>query len=185
VQREVIVPLLDSLKRNEIDFRGILYTGLMLTAGGPKVLEFNARFGDPECQPLMMRLKSDIVEVMLATIDQKLDEVTLEWDSRTAVAVVVASEGYGWKPDDQVTKGVEITGLEAAGKTADVQIFHGATTLSAEGKLVTSGGRVLTVTALGDSVEDARNKAHEAISHIHFAGMQYRKDIGARQGKMK
>ncbi|MCL2639734.1 MAG: phosphoribosylamine--glycine ligase, partial [Phycisphaerales bacterium] len=96
VEREVIVPLMDSLKRNDIDFRGILYTGLMLTAGGPKVLEFNARFGDPECQPLMMRLQSDIIEVMLATVEQKLDEITLQWDPRTAVCVVLASEGYGW-----------------------------------------------------------------------------------------
>jgi phosphoribosylamine--glycine ligase len=179
VQREVIVPLLDSLKRNEIDYRGILYTGLMLTAGGPKVLEFNARFGDPECQPLMMRLKSDLVEVMLSTIDQKLDQITLEWDPRTAVAVVLASEGYGWKPDDQVKKGVLITGLDEAAKTQDVQIFHGGTALKG-GQLVTSGGRVLTITALGDSVEDARAKALQAISKIHFEGMQYRKDIGAK-----
>ena len=179
VEREVIVPLMDSLKRNEIDYRGILYTGLMLTAGGPKVLEFNARFGDPECQPLMMRLESDLVEVMLATIDQKLDTITLKWDPRTAVCVVLASEGYGWKPDDQVTKGVEITGVEEAGKMKDVMVFHGGTAMK-DGKLVTSGGRVLGVTALGDSVEDARKKAAAAIAKIHFAGMQWRKDIGAK-----
>ena len=184
VQREVIVPLMDSLKRNEIDYRGILYTGLMLTAGGPKVLEFNARFGDPECQALMMRLQSDLVEVMLATVDQKLDEVTLQWDPRTAVTVVVASEGYGWKPDEQVKKGVEITGLEEAAKVKDVMIFHGGTAKEG-GKLVTAGGRVLSVTALGDSIEDARNKAHEAIGKIHFDGMQYRKDIGAKSTRMK
>ncbi|MGN6366781.1 MAG: phosphoribosylamine--glycine ligase [Phycisphaerae bacterium] len=184
VQREVIVPLMDSLRRNEIDFRGILYTGLMLTAGGPKVLEFNARFGDPECQALMMRLQSDLVEVMLATIEQKLDQVTLQWDPRTAVTVVLASEGYGWKPDDQVKRGVEITGLEEAGKVKDVMIFHGGTA-SEGGKLVTSGGRVLSVTALGSSIEDARNKAHEAISRIHFEGMQYRKDIGAKATRSK
>ena len=185
VQREVIVPLMDSLKRNEIDFRGVLYTGLMLTAGGPKVLEFNARFGDPECQALMMRLQSDLVEVMLATVDQKLDQITLKWDPRTAVTVVLASEGYGWKPDDQVKKGVEITGLEEAGKVQDVMIFHGGTARDAGGKLVTSGGRVLSVTALGSSVEDARGKAHEAIGKIHFAGMQYRKDIGAKAGRSR
>ncbi|MCL2647500.1 MAG: phosphoribosylamine--glycine ligase [Phycisphaerales bacterium] len=179
VEREVIVPLMDSLKRSEIDFRGILYTGLMLTAGGPKVLEFNARFGDPECQPLMMRLKSDLVEVMLATVEQKLDQITLKWDPRTAVCVVLASEGYGWKSDDQVTKGVEITGLDAASKQPDVMIFHGGTAMKS-GKLVTSGGRVLGVTALGDSVPDARAKAAAAIEKIHFAGMQWRKDIGAK-----
>ncbi len=176
VQREVLVPLMDSLKRNEIDFRGILYTGLMLTAGGPKVLEFNTRFGDPECQALMMRLQSDLVEIMLATIDQKLDAATLTWDPRTAVSVVVASEGYGWKPDDQVKKGVPITGLDEAAKVPDVLIFHGGTTMQ-NGKLVTSGGRVLTITALGNSIEDARVKAHQAIAKIHFEGMQYRKDI--------
>ena len=184
VQREVIVPLMDSLRRNEIDFRGILYTGLMLTAGGPKVLEFNARFGDPECQALMMRLQSDLVEVMLATVDQKLDQVTLQWDPRTAVTVVVASEGYGWKPDEQVKKGVEITGLEEAAKVKDVMIFQGGTAREG-GKLVTAGGRVLSVTAIGESIEDARNKAHEAIGKIHFDGMQYRKDIGAKSTRMK
>jgi phosphoribosylamine---glycine ligase len=184
VQREVIVPLMDSLRRNEIDFRGVLYTGLMLTAGGPKVLEFNARFGDPECQALMMRLQSDLVEVILATIDQKLDQITLQWDPRTAVTVVLASEGYGWKPDDQVKKGAEITGLDEAAKVKDVMVFHGGTAKEG-GKLVTSGGRVLSVTALGSSVEDARNKAHDAISKIHFAGMQYRRDIGAKASRSK
>jgi phosphoribosylamine--glycine ligase len=184
VQREVIVPLMDSLRRNEIEYKGILYTGLMLTAGGPKVLEFNARFGDPECQPLMMRLQSDLVEIMLATIDGKLDQVTLKWDPRTAVCVVLASEGYGWKPDDQVKKGVEITGLDEAAKVKDVMIFHSGTA-KVGNKLVTAGGRVLGVTALGHSVEDARNKAHEAIAKIHFDGMQYRKDIGAKAIRAK
>ena len=182
VQRETIVPLMDSLKRHEIDYRGILYTGLMLTAGGPKVLEFNARFGDPECQPLMMRLKSDLVQVMLATIDQKLDQVTLEWDHRPAVCVVLASEGYGWKPDDQVKKGVEITGLEDAGRLPDTVIFHGGTALK-DGKLVTSGGRVLGVTTLAATLEEARSRAAQAIAKIHFDGMQWRKDIGAKTGR--
>jgi phosphoribosylamine--glycine ligase len=147
-------------------------------------VEFNARFGDPECQALMMRLQSDLVEVILATIDQKLDQITLQWDPRTAVTVVLASEGYGWKSDDQVKKGVEITGLDEAAKVKDVMIFHGGTAKEG-GKLVTSGGRVLSVTALGASVEDARNKAHEAINKIHFAGMQYRKDIGAKSTRAK
>lgn len=178
-QREVIVPLLDTLRRNEIDFRGILYTGLMLTAGGPKVLEFNARFGDPECQPLMMRLKSDIVEVMLACVDRKLGDITLTWDERPAVCVVLASEGYGWKPDNQVKKGVVITGVEEAGKVADVQVFHGGTAM-VDGRLVTSGGRVLGVTAIGETLEAARAKAYEAVGKIQFEGMQYRKDIGAK-----
>ncbi|MEI8195107.1 MAG: phosphoribosylamine--glycine ligase, partial [Phycisphaerae bacterium] len=164
-QREVIVPLLDTLRRNEIDFQGILYTGLMLTAGGPKVLEFNARFGDPECQPLMMRLKSDLVEVMLACVERRLDGIELEWDPRPGVCVVLASEGYGWKPDSQVTKGVEITGLEEAAKRSvgnDLVVFHGGTALK-DGKLVTSGGRVLGVTALGTTIAAARQKAYAAI----------------------
>lgn len=177
VQREVIVPLLDALLRHEIDYRGILYTGLMLTAGGPKVLEFNARFGDPECQPLMMRLQTDIVEVMLACVERKLNTITLKWDPRPSMCVVVASEGYGWKPDDQVKKGVEITGLDAAAKVEGVQVFHAGTTLK-DGKIVTSGGRVLGVTAIADTLQAARDKAHEAIGKIHFDGMQYRKDIG-------
>lgn len=179
VQREVLVPLMDTLRRHEIDFRGILYTGLMLTAGGPKVLEFNARFGDPECQPLMMRLQSDIVEIMMATVDRKLDSITLKWDTRTAVCVVLASEGYGWKPDNQVRKGVEITGLDKAAKLKDVVVFHAGTKLEG-GKIVTSGGRVLGVTALGNDLEDARKKAYEACELIHFDGMQYRKDIGKK-----
>jgi phosphoribosylamine--glycine ligase len=184
VQRETIVPLMDSLRRNEIDYKGILYTGLMLTAGGPKVLEFNARFGDPECQPLMMRLKTDLVEIMMATVEERLDKISLEWDPRTAVCVVVASEGYGWKSDDQVKKGVEITGLGEAAKTPDTVIFHAGTAMQG-GKIVTAGGRVLGVTSLGDSVEDARNKAHAAIAKIHFDGMQYRKDIGAKATRTK
>lgn len=182
VQREVIVPLLDTLKRHEIDFRGVLYTGLMLTAGGPKVLEFNARFGDPECQPLMMRLQSDLVEVMLATVERRLDQITLEWDRRPSICVVLASEGYGWKPDDQVKKGVPIRGLDSAAKLPDVQVFHAGTTLK-DGQIVTSGGRVLGVTAIDDTIEGARQKAYDAVKLISFEGMQYRRDIGAKTGK--
>ncbi|HEY4330521.1 MAG TPA: phosphoribosylamine--glycine ligase [Phycisphaerae bacterium] len=178
VQRETIVPLMDTLRRHEIDYHGILYTGLMLTAGGPKVLEFNARFGDPECQALMMRLKSDLVEAMLATVEQRLDQITLEWDARTAVCIVLASEGYGWKPDEQVKKGVEITGIDEAAKTPHTQIFQAGTILR-DGKLLTAGGRVLGVTSLGATLEDARALAHSAISKIHFDGMQHRQDIGS------
>ena len=178
-QREVIVPLLDTLRRYEIDFKGILYTGLMLTAGGPKVLEFNVRFGDPECQALMVRLKSDVVEVMLACLNRGLESVTLEWDERPSICVVLASEGYGWKADELVKKGVPITGVEQAMKLPDVQVFHGGTKLEG-GKLLTSGGRVLGVTAIGDTLEAAREKAYAAIKLIHFEGMQFRKDIGVK-----
>jgi phosphoribosylamine--glycine ligase len=130
----------------------------------------------------MVRLQSDLVEVMLATIEGRLDEMELHWDPRVAVCVVLASEGYGWKPDEQVKKGVEIVGLEEAAKVPDVQVFHAGTAL-ANGKLVTSGGRVLGVTALGDTLEEARKKAHEAIGKIRFEGMQWRKDIGVKTAK--
>ncbi len=177
VQREILVPLLDILHRYEIDYRGVLYTGLMLTAGGPKTLEFNCRFGDPEAQPLLMRLRSDLVEVMLACLDRKLDTITLDWDPRPAVCVVLAGDGYGWKPDDQVLKGVRISGLSAAARLADVRIFHGSTTMK-DGQLVTSGGRVLGVCALGENLAAARQTVYTAIQQIHFPGMQYRRDIG-------
>ncbi len=177
VQREIIVPLLDTLKRNEIEYCGILYIGLMLTPGGPKTLEFNCRFGDPEAQPLLMRLETDIVEVMLACIDGKLDGITLAWKPQTAVCVVLASEGYGWKPDDQVIRGVPVTGIEQAAAMPDVQIFHAGTALK-DGQLVTSGGRVLGVCALGDDLADAQKKAYAAAAKIHFPGMQLRHDIG-------
>ncbi len=179
VERDIIVPLLDTLNRHEIDYRGIIYAGLMLTAGGPKALEFNCRFGDPETQPLLMRLQSDLVEVMLACVHRKLDRVTLRWDKRPAVGVVVASEGYGWKPDDQVKRGVEITGMETASAMADVMVFHSGTALK-DGRLVTSGGRVLCVCALGADMPAARKQAYAAVDKIHFQGMQYRRDIGAK-----
>ncbi len=179
-EREIIVPLLDTLKRNEIDYCGILYIGLMLTAGGPKTLEFNCRFGDPEAQPLLMRLETDLVEVMLACIDGKLDGITLRWKPQTAVCVVLASEGYGWKPDDQVVRGVPITGIQEAAAMPDVQVFHAGTTMK-DGQLVTSGGRVLGVCALGVDLRDARDKAYAAAGRIHFPGMQLRPDIGGRQ----
>ncbi|MDA8378302.1 MAG: phosphoribosylamine--glycine ligase [Planctomycetia bacterium] len=176
-EREIIVPLLDTLKRNEIDYCGILYVGLMLTPGGPKTLEFNCRFGDPEAQPLLMRLQTDIVEVMLACIDGKLDGITLEWNPQTAVCVVLASEGYGWKPDDQVVRGVPITGIKEAAAMPDVQVFHAGTALK-DGQLVTSGGRVLGVCARGENLSAAREKAYAAAKQIHFPGMQFRPDIG-------
>ena len=178
VEREILVPLLDILHRHEIDYRGVLYTGLMLTAGGPKTLEFNCRFGDPETQPLLMRLRSDLVEVMLACLDRKLDTITIDWDPRPAVCVVLASEGYGWKPDDQVVKGVAISGLSAAARLPDVRIFHSGTAIK-EGDLVTSGGRVLGVCALGENLAAARKTVYSAIQQIHFPGMQYRRDIGS------
>lgn len=180
-ESEIIVPLLDALARHEIDYRGIIYAGLMLTPAGPKTLEFNCRFGDPEAQVLMMRLKSDLVEAMMACIDRKLDQITLEWDPRPAVCVVLASSGYGWERDEKVVKGVPISGLQEAAMMPDVKIFHGGTAMR-DGKLVTNGGRVLSVCALGDTLDQARQKAYAAVEKISFPGMQYRRDIGKNSG---
>jgi len=175
IERQIFVPVIDGLNREGAEFRGILYAGLMLTSGGPKVIEFNCRFGDPETQPLMMRLKSDIAQAMIAVVDQKLDEITLEWDRRPALAVVAASPGYPGK----YPTNLPITGIEAADAMKDVKVFQAGTKLL-NGKLVTDGGRVLAVTALGDTIAQAQTRAYEAIAKIGFEGMQYRKDIGHR-----
>lgn len=173
IEREVIVPVVDGLLRDGIEYRGILYAGLMLTPGGPKVLEFNCRFGDPETQPLMMRLKSDLLEVMLAVAEGKLDKVNLKWDPRPALCVVATSKGYPGK----YPTGLPITGIEKADSMKDVKVFHSGTKM--DGKtLVTDGGRVLGITALGNTIAEAQKRAYEAIQHIHFDGMHYRKDIG-------
>lgn len=173
VERDIIVPVIDGLLRHNIDYRGILYAGLMITPNGPKVLEFNCRFGDPETQPLMMRLKSDLVEVMLAVADGTLDKISLQWDQRPAISVVAASKGY----PGSYPKGLPITGIDAADAMADVKVFHAGTAMQ-NGKLVTSGGRVLAATAMGDTIREAQKRAYEAMGKIHFEGMHFRKDIG-------
>jgi phosphoribosylamine--glycine ligase len=147
----------------------------MVTAGGPKVLEFNCRFGDPEAQPLLVRLRSDLVEALEATVDDCLDEITLEWDERPAVCVVMASGGY----PDAYEKGKEITGLETADAMKDVVVFH-AGTREQDGKIYTDGGRVLGVTAIGRTITEARDRAYEAVSVIHFHRAHWRTDIGAK-----
>jgi phosphoribosylamine--glycine ligase len=144
----------------------------MVTAGGPRVLEFNVRFGDPETQPIMMRLKSDLLEVCLAVCEQKLDQVTLEWDERPAVCVVMASGGY---PGDY-EKGKIITGISEAEQLKDVVVFHAGTAMKGD-KLVTAGGRVLGVTAIGATIADAKKQAYEAAGKINFEGAHYRRDI--------
>jgi phosphoribosylamine--glycine ligase len=168
---EVMQPLLDGLRESGVTFRGLLFPGLMITADGPRVLEFNCRFGDPETQAILPRLKSDLLPLLEATIDGRLDRATIEWDERPAVTVVMASGGY---PDKYET-GKTISGLESAA-SEDVQIFH-AGTRRENGAVVTSGGRVLAVTALGDSVAAARTRAYEAVAKIHFEGCHYRRDI--------
>jgi phosphoribosylamine--glycine ligase len=175
IEREILVPIIDSMRRDFGRYEGVLYAGLMFTPGGPKVIEFNCRFGDPECQPLMMRLKSDLVEVMVAVAQHKLDEVTMEFDPRPAVCVVMASGGY---PGHYAT-GYEITGIEEADKLPDVKVFH-AGTASQNGKLVNTGGRVLGVTAIGDTIADAQRRAYQAVEKIHWQGAHFRHDIGSK-----
>jgi len=170
--REVMLPLLDGLIASGVIFRGLLFPGLMVTAKGPRVLEFNCRFGDPETQVILPRLKSDLLELLEATIDGTLEGTTIEWDERAAVTVVLASGGY---PDKYET-GKPIRGLEALAKASDVTVFH-AGTQKKDGMVVTSGGRVLAVTALGESVAAARARAYDAVSQIDFEGCHYRRDI--------
>jgi phosphoribosylamine--glycine ligase len=173
IERDIFVPVLDGLAREGIEYRGVLYAGLMLTANGPKVLEFNCRFGDPETQPLMMRLKSDLVEVLLAVAQGRLEQVNLEWDRRPALCVVASSKGY---PGGYET-GLPISGIDEADAMPDVKVFHGGTARR-EGRLVTDGGRVLAVTALGDTIAEAQARVYQAMTQISFAGMHYRRDIG-------
>jgi len=174
----VFVPIIHAMKRKRCPFRGLLYAGVMATSQGPRVLEFNARFGDPETQPLMMRLKTDLVDLMDAVIDDRLDEFAanaLEWDPRPAVCVVTCSQGY----PGNYAKGKVISGLDEAGARADVKVFHAGT--KREGQhVLTDGGRVLGVTALGDTLADARQKAYAAVDKIRFAGAFCRRDIAAR-----
>lgn len=172
ITREILVPIIDGMNKNATPYKGILYAGIMITQGGPRVLEFNVRFGDPETQPILARLKSDLLDAMLATCEGRLDKITLEWDSRPAVCVVMASGGY---PDDY-EKGKVITGLEDAEKMRDVVVFH-AGTAEKDGKIVTSGGRVLGVTALGNNIAEAQARAYEAVEKIRFEKAYYRKDI--------
>ena len=173
IERDIFIPLLDGLTREEIEYKGVLYAGLMLTSTGPKVLEFNCRFGDPETQPLMMRLQSDLCEVMLAVATGKLDQVSLKWDPRPALAVVASSRGYPGRYET----GHVISGIDEADSMRDVKVFQ-AGTRQQSGSIVTDGGRVLAITALGETIADAQQRAYEAIGKIHFEGMHYRKDIG-------
>jgi phosphoribosylamine--glycine ligase len=173
VERDILVPIVDGMVRDGIKYKGVLYAGLMLTTNGPRVLEFNCRFGDPETQPLMMRLKSDLLEVMLAVADGGLDQVELKWDPRPAICVVATSKGYPGKYET----GVPITGVDDADSMRDVKVFHSGTRMDGD-QLVTDGGRVLGVTALGDTIAQAQQRAYQAMTKIHFEGMHYRRDIG-------
>jgi phosphoribosylamine--glycine ligase len=176
--REVILPTIKGMEKDGIPFTGFLYAGLMIDAQGhAKTLEFNCRMGDPETQPIMMRLKTDLVDVLWAATEPgphgKLDTVELQWDRRAALGVVLAAPGYPANP----RKGDAISGITA--QADDCAVFHAGTALQGA-TLVTTGGRVLCVTALGDSVRQAQQKAYQVINGIHFDGMQYRTDIGFR-----
>lgn len=168
----IMQPLLHGLTRNGRSYRGLLFPGLMVTASGLRVLEFNCRFGDPETQAILPRLKSNLVALLLATIEGHLEAVPIEFDSRTAVTVILASGGYPGKYET----GKQIEGLDEASRLPEVRIFH-AGTKRQNGKIVSSGGRVLAITALGNSVAEARERAYAAISQIHFDGCHFRRDI--------
>lgn len=172
--REIILPTIRGMEKDGIPFTGFLYAGLMIDASGqPKTLEFNCRMGDPETQPIMMRLKSDLFEVFWHATDGTLDQVELQWDRRVALGVVLAAHGYPASP----RKGDRIAGIPA--EAPDAMVFHAGTTLD-NGELTTSGGRVLCVTVLADSVKLAQQRAYEVAAQVRFDGVQYRKDIGYR-----
>jgi len=174
VMQEIIRPTVEGMARDGIPFTGFLYAGLMIDAKGQvKTLEFNTRMGDPETQPILMRLKSDLLEVLLHATDGTLDQVQLDWDRRVALGVVMAAAGYPLDP----RKGDVIRGLPA--ETDDCKVFHAGTATAGNG-VATSGGRVLCVTALGDSVKTAQQRAYDDVRKIQFDGAQYRRDIGHR-----
>jgi phosphoribosylamine--glycine ligase len=176
IEREIFVPTIDALRRDGIEYRGVLYAGLMLTAAGPKVLEFNCRFGDPECQPLMSRLQGDLVEICWATASGGLEAVSIDFDPRVACCVVMCAEGY----PGPYAKGRVITGIEDAEALGNVRVFHAGTTRNEAGDLVTNGGRVLGVNALAADLQSARDLANAACDAIHFDGAFFRRDIGDR-----
>jgi len=172
----VIKPTIKGLKSEGIIYKGILYAGLMIVNGKPYVLEFNCRFGDPETQVILPRLETDIIDIFMAISEQRLSKVNVKWSDKASLCVILASEGYPGK----YRKGLSIKGLEMVKGLKDVIVFHAGTKFNEEGAIVTSGGRVLGVTALGNDLQEARQKAYSAVGLINFEGMQYRKDIGLK-----
>jgi len=173
VIRDVFRPVIDGLRREGVLYKGVLYAGLMITKDGPMVLEFNVRFGDPETQAILPRLKSDLIDIMMACADGTLDKIDVKWDKSSCISVVCASKGY----PDEYEKDKEIFGLDKAGKIKDVIVFHAGTKHDG-GKTFTNGGRVLGVTSLGRDIKSAKANAYKAVDCVKFEGMQYRKDIG-------
>jgi phosphoribosylamine--glycine ligase len=174
IMREIIVPAVDGMAADGIPYSGFLYAGVMIDSeGNPRTLEFNCRLGDPEAQPIMMRLKTDLVDLLEHAVEGTLDRIDADWDRRAALGVVLAAAGY----PDALRKGTAISGLEVA--RDDCKVFHAATAQDGE-RIMTAGGRVLCVTALGETLRQAQRSAYAAVSGIHFDGMQYRSDIGHR-----
>jgi phosphoribosylamine--glycine ligase len=174
IREKIMDPFMRGIQKDKIPFRGLLFPGLMLTNEGPRVLEFNCRFGDPETQVLLPRLKTDLVDLIEATIDERLDAVTAEWDIRAAVCIVMASSGY----PNRYETGKRIVGLENAERMDGVAVFH-AGTRQHEDRIITSGGRVLGVTAIGDTLSAAKRRAYDAVEKIEFDGSYFRRDIGS------
>ncbi|MCC6543503.1 MAG: phosphoribosylamine--glycine ligase [Nitrospirae bacterium] len=175
IMKEVMLPAVNALKAEGCPYEGILYAGIMLTSDGPKVLEFNCRFGDPEAQPILMRLQSDILDIINAVVDRKLESVEIEWSEKASVCVVMAAGGY----PDKYSTGQSINGLDDFANISDIMVFHAGTKFDG-GNIVTAGGRVLGVTAIGADLKIAIDKAYEGVNMIRFNGMQYRKDIGRK-----
>jgi len=173
IMDDIIVPVIEGLEREGYTYEGVLYTGLMITRDGPRVLEFNCRFGDPEAQPIIMRLSSDIMEIIEGVVGRRLGMVNVKWSDSASVCVVMASGGY----PDKYRNGKIISGLNDVAGMEDVMVFHAGSANNNE-NIVTAGGRVLGVTTLGEDIGKAKEKAYEAVSKIYFDGMHYRKDIG-------
>jgi phosphoribosylamine--glycine ligase len=176
IMDEIINPTIEAMAKEGAPYSGVLFAGLMITDDGPKVIEFNVRFGDPECQPIMSLLKSDALEMLHAAATGNLDKIKLKWDKRAALTVVMAAEGY----PGRYQKGTAINGVDDANAMDDVTVFHAGTALGDDGQLVANGGRVLGVTALGDTVADAQKRAYEAVDAIDWPEGFCRRDIGWR-----
>ena len=181
VMNEIIHPTVRAMKAMGAPYKGVLFAGLMITKDGPQLIEYNVRFGDPECQVLMKRLKSDLLPLLVASAEGKLAGMVPEWSDEAALCVVMAAKGYPGPYD----KGLPIRGLEEAEKLPDVKVFHAGTTLDKDGRVTTSGGRVLNVTALGESISVAKLNAYRAVKCIRWDGAWCRKDISDKAVKLQ
>ena len=175
VLQKILIPVIKGLQKEDREYKGVIYAGLVLTKEGPKVLEFNARFGDPETQAVLPRLETDLIEILLAVVEGNLSKVNIKWKDKAAVCVILASGGYPGK----YQKGKVISGFEKLENKKDIIVFHAGTKLQ-EGKIVTAGGRVLGVTAWDDTISKAKDKAYKGVEKIYFENMYYRKDIASK-----